>query len=227
VFAFTQPANAKVVYTASNIPLAQGFAGGALTQFDINNDGVSDFAFSNYSYLTHGLGANYLKILPSQPDNEIVGVLLKGQTKTTGAALAAGVQVSSALNFQSSPQGLYMAGLFFRSTGGSDLGGWLKVETAYVGLKFVVNGEVHYGWARIKFPSPGAYASGSVYGYAYEDVANAPIATGQTSGGAAASKQTLAVLPAPKSAPKSADTGNLTLGMLAAGARRIAAQPGN
>lgn len=222
VFILTQPANAKVVYTASNIPLAQGFAGGALTQFDINNDGVSDFAFSNYSYFTHGLGAAYTAVLPSQPDNEIVGILLKGQRRVTAAALAAGVQVGSALNFQSSPQGLTMAGVFLGSTGAADSGGWLKVETSYLGLKFMVNGEVHYGWARVKFPSPGAYASGSIYGYAYEDVANAPIVTGQTSGGATAKTQTTE-----STAPRNRSAANRSLGMLAAGASRIASQSGN
>jgi hypothetical protein len=209
-----QPAAAEIIYTPSNIPIAQGFAGGAITQFDINNDGVADFAFSNFSYFTHGLGAAYLKISPDQTANEIVGVLINGQNQVTAAGLAAGVQVGSNANFQSSPKGLDMAGIFLGSTGQNDLGSWLTVETAYLGLKFVVNGEVHYGWARIKLVSPGAFSSASIYGYAYESVPNQAIITGQTSGTAGKNKQVGQANPASTSG---LDRRVQTLGLLAAG----------
>jgi hypothetical protein len=212
---FAQPAAAEIIYTPSNIPLAQGFAGGAVTQFDIDNDGVADFAFSNFSYFTHGLGAAYLKISPDQTGNEIVGKLIKGQRRITAAALPDGAVVGPDANFQSSPRGLYMAGIFLGSTNANDSGGWLTVETAYLGLKFVVNGEVHYGWARVKFIGPGAYASGSIYGYAYESVANQPIVTGQTSGTAKTNKQ---AGQANSASPKTIGSKPQTLGLLATGA---------
>jgi hypothetical protein len=223
LLALVQPAAASVVYTPSNIPLAQPFNGGALTEFDINNDGVPDFVFSNYSYFSHGLGAAFLKISPDQSENKIVGVLLKGQNQVTAAGLPAGVQVGSNANFQSSPNGLFMAGNFLGTQSSPPLGTWLTIETAYLGLKFVVNGEVHYGWARIKLVSPGAFATASIYGYAYEDVANQPIVTGQTSGTAAKNKQVGEAIPAPK---RTLDSRTRTLGMLAAGAA-TAVRPNN
>jgi hypothetical protein len=214
---FAQPASAEVIYTPSNIPMAQGFAGGAMTQFDINNDGTPDFAFSNFSYFSHGFGAADLKISPDVTGNQIVGILVKGQQRVTAAALAGGVEVGPNANFKSYPQGLFMGGVFLGSTGAVDSGSWLTVETAYLGLKFMINGETHYGWARIKFVSPVGYnvLSGSIAGYAYETVANQPILTGQTNGTAKKKMQA--------SQPNAAVTGTVsgggqTLGLLAAGA---------
>lgn len=216
---FAQPAVAEVVYTPSNIPMAQGFVGGAITQFDINNDGTPDFAFSNYSYVTHGLGALYLKILPDLTGNAVIGV--QGSQRPLASALASGVEVGPNANFQSSPRGVYQARFFFGSTRTLRSGSWLTVETAYLGLKFVVNGETHYGWARIKFVSPVGvnFLSGSIAGYAYETVANQPILTGQTSGTGKKNKQSGKASPAAESTPT---TRAQSLGMLAAGAAATA-----
>lgn len=215
VIGFAQPAAAEIIYTPSNIPMAQGFAGGAITQFDINNDGTPDFAFSNFSYFTHGLGAAYLKISPDLTGNAVIGV--QGPQRPLASALASGVEVGPNANFQSSPKGVYQAGVFFGSTNTLRSGSWSTVETAYLGLKFVVNGETHYGWARIKFVSPVGFnfLSGSIAGYAYETVANQPILTGQTTGTAKKNKQSRQASPAAESTPT---TRAQSLGMLAAGA---------
>jgi len=55
-----------------------------------------------------------------------------------------------------------------------------------LGLRFVVEGEVHYGWARLSV-SLGHHrqyedVSGILTGYAYETVPNQPIVTGKTEG---------------------------------------------
>jgi hypothetical protein len=212
--AFAQPANAEIIYTPSNIPIAEPFDGGSMTQFDINNDGVSDFAFSNYSYFSHGLGAAYLKISPDITGNEIVGVLVKGQKEVSAAAMSAGVTLDSAANFQSAPRGLVLGGVFLGSTGESHQGGFLNVETAYLGLKFLVNGQVHFGWARIKFISPGSYATASIAGYAYESVPNQPIVVGKTSGTAEKTQQNREPASPTATAPS---VKSQTLGSLAAG----------
>jgi hypothetical protein len=220
LMAIAQPAAAEVIYTPSNIPITQGFAGGSTTSLDLNNDGTADFAFSNFSYFTHGLGEAYLKILPDQTGNEIAGIQIKGQRHITAAALPAGVEVGPSANFQSSPQGLFMAGIFNGSQNNSFSGSWLKVETAYVGLKFMVDGETHYGWARVKLVGPGAYSSASIYGYAYESIPNQAIVTGQ-SRGTAANQQISKLVPPPVSASNDRDK---SLGMLAAGALVRSAQ---
>jgi hypothetical protein len=219
VIGFAQPASAEVVYTPSNVPMAQGFAGGAITQFDINNDGSPDFAFSNFSYFSHGLGAAYLKISPDLTGNAIVGV--NSQRRVLASALAVGVQVGPNGNFQSSPQGGYLAGVFLGSTNTLPSGKWMGVETAYLGLRFVINGETHYGWARIKFVAPVGFnfLSGSIAGYAYETVPDQPILTGQTTEATKTGKQTGEAGPAVGS---TRTTRAQTLGTLAAGAATMA-----
>lgn len=207
------PAQAEIVYTASNIPMAQGFAGGAITQLDLNNDGTPDFLFSNYSYQTHGLGEFALSVAPAQQGNETVGIKVAGQRRVTAAALPPGVQVGSQANFGSYPKGLNMAIDAF-GTSGFRSGSWLKVETAYLGFKFVISGQIHYGWALVKFPSPGGYLSGSIYGYAYETEPNQPIITGQTKGTAEKVKPVSAVSPGAKDIVRQPSG----LGMLATGA---------
>lgn len=218
------PTQAEIVYTPSNIPMAQGFAGGALTQLDLNHDGKTDFTFSNYSYETHGLGGFFLKVLPGQPGNEVWGIKLAGQRQVTAAALPAGAEVGSKANFASYPQGLNLAVIGLGSSGFAS-GGWSGVETAYLGLKFVFNGEVHYGWARIKFVYPGGagFLTGSIYGYAYESVPNQPILTGKTSGSAETPKSTGSVVPATTNPPLAVRP---SLGTLAAGAPGMAAWHG-
>jgi hypothetical protein len=207
-------ADAQIVYTPSNIPMAQGFAGGALTQLDLNNDGKPDFAFSNYSYSTHGLGAQALSVKPAQTGNETLGVQVKGQRRVTAAALDAGVEVGSQGNFQSYPQGLEMA-IRAHGTSGFASGSWLNLETAYLGLEFLIDGEVHYGWARIKFTGPRAYLDGSIYGYAYESTPNKSIVTGQT-GGSAEPRTGRQSDPAPQERKKTS-LGSLAAGSLALG----------
>jgi hypothetical protein len=209
LLAMAQPAAAQIVYTPSNIPLAQPFVGGAITEFDINNDGVADFAFNNYSYFSHGLGRAFVNISPNQVPNAIVGVQLQGQKHVTAAALNGGVEVGPAANFQSNLSGVNLAIIGAQNLSSAFASGsFLTVQTAYLGLKFVVNGETHYGWARIKLVRPGAFPSASIYGYAYESTPNLPIITGKTTG-AAKEKLGAARIPTDKAR---------TLGMLAAGA---------
>jgi hypothetical protein len=209
---FAQPANAEIIYTPSNIPITEAFVGSAITQFDINNDGVSDFAFINFAYFTHGLGASFLAVSPDVTGNEIVGVLVKGQKQVSAAAMSAGQTVGSTANLQSDE--LVLGGVFLGSVSETHQGGFLTVETAYLGLKFLVNGQVHYGWARIKFIAPGGYAGASIAGYAYESVPNQPIVVGRISGTAGKSQ------PSGQSASPTASAPTVkfqTLGALAAG----------
>jgi hypothetical protein len=47
-----------------------------------------------------------------------------------------------------------------------------------LGLKFLINGQTHYGWAHVTVNGSRAVLNG----YAYETVPNQPITTGKTSG---------------------------------------------
>ena len=179
ILALAQPAQGKVVYTPGNEPI---IVNGALLALDLNHDGTADFSFKNFYYVTHGLGGASLKITPAQQANEIWGIKSRG--KSCAVALPVRTKVGPKGDFGPSPNGVFMAGV---NLGNSTHSGfaycpWDGVETAYLGLKFVISGETHYGWARVKFVAPSFFNSATLSGYAYETVPNRPIVTGQTTG---------------------------------------------
>jgi hypothetical protein len=197
------PADAQIIYTPSNTPMAIASLnhGPALTTLDLDNDGTPDFSFNMFSSRKRSSSGStyafkfYLKVVPDQTGNQAV----KGREPATAAALPPGIKIGPQAKF--APGGLYMA---FNSTGAfvRTYGSWPTVEYAYVGLKILIDGQIHYGWARVKFPYPGGTGFPSIAGYAYESTPNQPIIAGQTKENVSAS------------APA-------TLGMLAGGARAV------
>jgi hypothetical protein len=64
-------------------------------------------------------------------------------------------------------------------------GQWLYTCGRYLGLKFTIDGETHYGWARLTVTLPtgiGGTIKATLTGYAYETIPNKPIITGKTKG---------------------------------------------
>lgn len=200
------PAEAEIIYTPSNTPMtiARQNNGVTFTTLDLNNDGVPDFTFaisstahfSSYGYTTRA--RFYLKVIPGQAGNEAV----QGKQAPTASAIPAGVKIGPQEKFASGNLNMVNRTYNRSMSKSKSSGTWQPTEFAYIGLKILINGQVHYGWARIKFPYPYAYQYPSIYGYAYESTPNQPITTGQTSGSESSSNT---------AAPAS-------LGMLAAGA---------
>jgi hypothetical protein len=52
----------------------------------------------------------------------------------------------------------------------------------YLGLKFIIKGKIHYGWARLHVHWHAPHISATLTGYAYETIANKPIITGKPTG---------------------------------------------
>jgi hypothetical protein len=67
--------------------------------------------------------------------------------------------------------------------GTSGIGGsWVNVNDRYMGLKFTINGETHYGWARLNVhSSPPFNIVATLTGYAYETTPNKALIAGKTS----------------------------------------------
>lgn len=195
-------AEAKVVYTSTHqkLPLNTPFV------LDVNGDGIPDFSFfagtilggarDTYTFNSDGT----LTVAASAQSAEVWGA------REAVSALTAGVKIGGNGKFAASH---FIMGLVGATDGEPPAyyGPWApskgNVKNRYVGLKFVINGETHYGWARfnvqIRQPLKGNVQA-ILTGYAYETVANAPIVAGKTSGA------------------EEADTRPATLGQLAAGA---------
>ena len=97
---------------------------------------------------------------------------------------------------------------FFQYSHSSFFGPFANVTNRYLGFKFLIDGQVHYGWARLTVTS---YYGVTLTGYAYETIPNKTILEGHTSGPEVAGAFTPANLQAPGTLPA-------TLGMLARGA---------
>src|SRR6202044_3187819 len=68
-------------------------------------------------------------------------------------------------------------------SGSSNYGQWSYTRHRYLGLKFIVSGQVHYGWARVAVTlDQNKEIVATLTGYAYETIPNKPIIAGKTKG---------------------------------------------
>jgi hypothetical protein len=216
-------AEAKIVYTPADMPVNGNVS------IDLNHDGLADFSVgfgsgfppalyvgcaghTTFLVPPKGFACNYLT-------NQVWG---RGAIYTRFAsALPRGFKVRPSKSyFQAAryPFRALMGGNGYKHGCStypctSTAGQWLDTRNRYLGLQFVIEGQVHYGWARLTvlvqqptFRERGIYAV--LTGYAYEDVPNKPIITGKTKGA-----DVITVDPA-------------TLGHLAGGASQIQAWRG-
>lgn len=244
MLALAQPADAEVVYTPANTPILVNTP----LSLDLNNDGTADFVLSN-NYLA-GLAKSctvcsffedaVLKETPAQAGNagwaitssvithgEAIHKRKKGKTQEKVAAPAFwGVVVGSQRKFQSGALVMDSVAAFqtifgFYST--QSVGQWGKgrqIPGPYLGLKFMIGSEVHYGWARVVVSAQqqSLTITATLTGYAYETVPNRPIITGVTQGTLDAASGVESAAVDETSAP-----GAATLGRLAQGATGVPA----
>jgi hypothetical protein len=207
IAALSPSAQAEVVYT----PVHERIGRHGLT-IDLNHDGIGDFRMQPRGFRSDSGGM----VVYSHASNR---VLATGGLRNFVSNLAAGYQVGpnstkfrrgNTFSTRNMPGKLLY--LCADSSGiVSCFGPWDKnTPGSYVGFKFSIDGEVHYGWARLKVVIP---QSGEIRvyltGYAYETIANKPILTGATHGPEDASVE-------PSDTPASATRPPATLGMLSA-----------
>jgi hypothetical protein len=187
LLASTVPANAKIVYTPTNIPIP---VNGGWVAVDLNHDGIADFSFSNwyYNWGEHGSVASLAQVAPKGQNNAVwaKGSFGFGFISFYGLfapALHPGFTVGPNKDyFQKGKDGLlgFCGGSFY---GSRTDGQWLYTQRRYLGLRLLIDGQLHYGWARLNVARPqhgGIQAT--LTGYAYETIPNKPIITGKTKG---------------------------------------------
>ena len=215
ILALTCPSEAKIIYTHTHqqLPLNKTFS------LDLNHDGILDFAFSNTKGTTSfGGGWGFLTIFPAKSANRIWGEKTGDNGFFRyGSALAAGVQVGP--NAQFTPGNKLMAhsslnqGVHRQPSSLYCAGPWKDTTNRYLGLKFMITGKAHYGWARLSVSCSNQTVTATLTGYAYETTPNKPIVTGQTRGPEIARRTGQADAAAlSASAPSPAALGLLALG---------------
>lgn len=165
------PAQARIIYTSANKKIGPN-AGLVL---DLNHDGIADFVFSDF-YSSTSSTLN-LSVAPAVPSNEIFSTGAN-VLSVFASALPAGAKIGTNSRFKKR--------LFEGMANGEDIQGvcqgpWIHANERYLGLKFIITGEVHFGWARLDVRCDYPHAiHGVLTGYAYETVANKPIVAGDT-----------------------------------------------
>jgi hypothetical protein len=175
------PSHAEIVYT----PTHQVTAPQQVLSIDLNHDGIKDFRIvTSYAegsgFFTVGLNAYQYY---AGRGNRIVGQAYYP------AALRAGQAIGPKRHFSYNAHRMAREG-FTPSLQSRFWGPWANsgkgVKNRYLGLKFIIKGKVHYGWARMtvtvgKHPVLGD-VQGTLTGYAYETIPRKPIIAGQTKG---------------------------------------------
>ncbi|HEY4902192.1 MAG TPA: hypothetical protein VIH89_01845 [Candidatus Sulfotelmatobacter sp.] len=193
----TQSAEAKVVYTATNV------TGGNIS-IDLNNDGVTDFSIVFREEASHSI---VLVVIP-----DVKGNAVRPHSPFGAAAGFFGVPVGAGEKFVSNTApsygpGVSMARDFGYGNYSSIRGPWVNTTNRYLGIRFLINGQTHYGWARLSVSKD---LSPVLTGYAYETIPNKTITEGHTSGPEEAGNFAPADMLTPIQQP-------VTLGMLARG----------
>jgi len=201
--AMVRPSAAEIIYTPTNQPIGNN----QKVSLDLNNDGVTDFILVNDTHFSTTPFGDDLSILPA-----VVGSAAGGKMVRRGyfaGAIPAGVSVGSSRKFLAHRANLAYASLtaFTYVSGGY----WKYARNRYLGLKFLIDGEVHFGWARLNVQAnkKTQEVKAILTGYAYETIANQPIVTGQTQDSAAFQKQGANE---PNSAASSRSLGSFALG---------------
>ncbi len=156
-------AEAEIVYTPTHADIHGNY------YIDLNHDGINDFHIES-SYLS---GIGDLEVLPVIPINKVAAVH-QGCLGFYGAApLALGAVIGSGMKFENN------AKCMAQMNSWQSIGPWVGVQDRYLGFKFYIDGEAHYGWARLTFDSFFCFGCiARIFGYAYETVPGKAIIAG-------------------------------------------------
>ena len=176
-----QPAEARIIYTtAHEVSMCAFRSQGKMIELDLNHDGKKDFSLVNSgnSYI----GGCNLSVLAPDRRNEVWGSTVG---RIYASALPPGAEIGPNSKFRPNRHWL-MVGNYSRYVSGTlyfTSGQWNNVRNRYLGLKFLIFGKIHYGWARLSVSVPSHTQVNAVLtGYAYETVPNKPIIADKTKG---------------------------------------------
>ena len=165
VLASAPSTQAEVIFTPSSVVLHGGTASLAI---DLDNDGSTNFTIAIQQCRTYsGYGIGRCVEAHGQSPSDQVG-MFGPPGERLAEALSPRTQVNGGHRFWADA---VMASL--------SLGNWWNVTNRYLGVRFKINGQVHYGW--IGFRSVTADQNGftaAFGGWAYETNPDTPIVTG-------------------------------------------------
>jgi hypothetical protein len=207
MLALAPHAEAKIIYTPAHRVITPKDS----YNIDFNRDGITDFKIANSVSACTDFCFFELRQWPAD-GNSAVGYTV-GSGFLLDSALKPGAHIGPRSPFKKGTAALVVArSNVYTSNKTIVYGRWVNVKDRYLGLKFQIKGNTHYGWARLNVKVSKTRITATLTGYAYETIPNKPIIAGKTKGPDNASvEESDAVLNVPTPEPPS-------LGALAIGA---------
>ncbi|MBN2016917.1 MAG: hypothetical protein JW794_02095 [Candidatus Cloacimonetes bacterium] len=179
VLTISAKAHADIQYTDIDpdkvIPHAENFKTSDFL-LDLNNDGTPEFKIFQAFSSTYTLSYNYYfysyNSVKAQPLNNGLSVINAIGDNMYVAALNSDELISSQQNFGKKH---FLGGLSYYLT--SPIGEWPDNGKRFMGVKFKIGENIHYGWVRLDLPQN--CRSFTVLDYAYEDKPGVAIRAGQ------------------------------------------------
>lgn len=219
------PAEAKVVYTPVNVTVSLS----GTTVYDLNPAGAQTAPFLLVANFTSPASL-YWDTISFNPNTSGARFVKGAGTSWSIAPMHKGAPIGPGRNFGGSRGfvgtiGPYGGGTYKKHDG------FKFGQTAYIGFKFLISGQTHYGWARVTLDynanTPKRRLIAHLSGYAYETTPDMPIKAGQTSGpvtnDGAAEPQAALHSPEPRDGSASGVPSPASLGLLALGSAGLAA----
>jgi hypothetical protein len=183
VLALAPASQAEIVFTPTN----QLITIHTPLSLDLNNDGVTDFTLREIFEVC--IETSNARRTPECSEFTFQNLYARGNGSNAvvmGATSASALPVRTkvgpedkfgndvSLEFCTTQNGTFQ----------QDGGPWLNVKNLYLGLQFAIDGQIHYGWARltVRTNKTTCVTKALLTGYAYETEPNTPITTGKLSG---------------------------------------------
>jgi hypothetical protein len=216
MLALGAPATGEVVVTRKTINIPMASFRDFTTKISMANNGVNNFSFNLYSF--EGFDRGLIMQGASAGD----GVLASG-FYAKAFALPRGAKIGAPASLFDPYTALIEAtesGYKGSRSARGDWGG--NPENRYLGIRFKLNGQTHYGWIRVSvtfsLQPNGPLPTAKITGYAYETVANKAIKAGTAAIAASAVEKPTAEVQVPKNIQNQSGP---ALGMLALGAEAL------
>lgn len=181
MMALSQPALSEVVITKKHIPLEARHP----VSIDLNHDGITDFEFSVSSFRSSiSSHLNVKETVKPAQGGGLVGGPWNAFPGPYASALVRGAKIGPSAHFVAGNVIIQRLSEF-SSGQGKSYGNWpwtyYGTEVRFLGVKFQIDSQTHYGWIRLAVGVGRAQVPGAVLGYGYETIANKRLSAGLAS----------------------------------------------
>jgi hypothetical protein len=176
MLALAPPVQAKIVYTPADV----NFLRYPPVTLDLNHDGIGDFVLALGGRADSAGVSSYAFVYAPRPSPANRVVATAKEDYEPAVALRAGSRIGSGRLFGNADilaEHLSHFGRGSSSTNGSDqwANGEKGLKIGYLGLKFMISGKVHFGWARVTITTSAKTFTATLTGYAFDTIPNKSI----------------------------------------------------